>query len=58
VALEARLHGCGVHRLAVVKRDPAPKLDRRAAAVVGGIGPERQLRDNVEVLVDVEQLVA
>ena len=58
VPLEARLDGLGVHRLAVVKLDARPQLDGDDRAVFGGLVRQRQLGHDVELLVDLEELVA
>jgi hypothetical protein len=58
MAVEAVLGGCGIERLAVVELHPGPELDGDGLAVGRGLMAERQLRHDVELLVDVEQLVA
>ena len=56
--VEGELHRLRVHRLAVVELDVRPQLDDDRAAVVEGFLRQRELRHEVEVLVDVEELVA
>ncbi len=58
VAVEAVLGGLGVERLAVVERHARPELDGDGLAVGRGLLAERQLRHDVELVVDIEQLVA
>ena len=58
VALEGELRRLGVERLAVVELDVRAQLDRHRLAVVGGLVGQRELRHDVELLVDVEELVA
>ena len=48
----------GVERLAVVEFDVRAQLDDERFAVVQGLVRQRQLRHEIELLVDVEQLVA
>src|SRR5581483_9926735 len=48
----------GVERLAVVKLHARPELDGDGLAVGRRLLAERELRDDVALLVDVEQLVA
>ena len=57
-SLEAHLDGLGIHRLPVVELHPLAQLDGDRLAVLGGFMRERQLRHDVELVVDVEQLVA
>ena len=52
------LRRLGVERLAVVELDVRAQLDRHRLAVVGGLVGQRELRHDVELLVDVEELVA
>ncbi len=58
VPLEARLDRLRVHGLAVVELDALAQLDGDRLAVLGGLVRQRQLRHDVELVVDVEQLVA
>ena len=58
VAVEAVLGGLGVERLAVVEVDAGPELDGQRLAVGRGLVAEPELRDDVQLVVDVEQLVA
>ena len=58
VAIEREFRGLGVERLAVVEFDAGPQLDEDLLAVGGGLVRQRQLRHDVELFVDVEQLVA
>ena len=58
MALQRIFRGFGVERLAVVEFDAGPELDRHFLAVGGGLVRQRKLRHDVELLVDVEQLVA
>ena len=48
----------GVKRLAVMKFDARPELDRDGLAVGGGGVRERELRHDIQILINVEQLVA
>ncbi len=56
--LERELGGFRVERFAVVKLDVGTQLDGHRFAVGGGLVRERELRNDVELRVDVEQLVA
>jgi hypothetical protein len=58
VPLEAGLDGSRVHGLAVVELDARTELDGDDFSVLGDLVRQRQLRHDVELLVDVEQLVA
>ena len=58
VPVEREFRGLGIERLAVVELDARPQLDRHLLAVGGGLMGQRELRHEVELLVDVEQLVA
>ena len=58
MALEGELRRLGIERLAVVELDVRAQLDRHRLAVVGRIMGQRELRHDVELLVDVEELVA
>ena len=58
VPLEREFRGLGVERLAVLEFHAGPKLDRHLLAVGGGLVRQRELRHDVELFVDVEQLVA
>jgi hypothetical protein len=58
VAVEAVLCGLGIERLTVVEFHAGPELDRDRLAVRRGLVAQRQLRDDVHFLVDVEELVA
>ena len=58
VAVERKFRGLGVERLAVLELDAGPQLDRDLLAVGGGLVRQRELRHDVELFVDVEQLVA
>ena len=58
MAVEAVLGGRGVERLAVMELHARPELDGDGLAVGRGLLAERQLRHDVELVVDVEQLVA
>ncbi len=58
VPLDAGLDGLRIHRLAVVELDAGSQLDGDFLAVLGGVVRERQLRHDVELVVDVEELVA
>ena len=58
VALERKFRGLGIERLAVVEFDARPQLDRDLLAVGGCLVGQRELRHDVELFVDVEQLVA
>ena len=58
VTVEAVLGGRGIERLAVVELHAGPELDGDGLAVGRGFVAERQLRHDVELGVDVEQLVA
>src|SRR6202790_1868103 len=58
MAVEREFGGLGVERFAVMEFVPGPQLDRHLLAVGGGLMRQRQLRHDVELLVDVEQLVA
>ena len=56
--LERKLHSLRVHRLAVMEFDARAKLDRDRLSVSGSVVRERELRDDVELAVRVEELVA
>ena len=58
VAVEAVLGGLRVERLAVMELHAGPQLDRDRLAVGRGLVAEGELRHDVQLLVDVEQLVA
>ncbi len=58
VAVERELHRVGVERLAVVELDVRAQLDGDGLAVLRRLMGERELRHDVEIAVDVEQLVA
>ena len=58
VPLDREFRGFGVERLAVMKFDAWPKLDGHRLAVGRGLVGQRELRHDVELLVDIEQLVA
>ena len=58
VALERELRGFGVERLAVMEFHAGRSLMVTVLAVGRGLVRERELRHDVELLVDVEQLVA
>src|SRR5258708_32474327 len=58
VALEREFRGLGIERLAVVEFDARAQLDRDLLAVGGSLVRQRELRHDVELFVDVEQLVA
>ena len=58
VAVERELRGFRVERLAVVEFHVRPQLDRDGLSVRGRLVRERELRHDVEIVVDVEQLVA
>jgi hypothetical protein len=47
-----------VERFAVVEFHVRPQLDRHGLAVLRGVGGQRELRHDLQVLVNVEQLVA
>ena len=55
---EAVLGGFGIERLAVMEFHAGTQLDGDRLAVGRGLAAERQLRHDVRLLVDVEQLVA
>ncbi len=46
----------GVQRLAIVEFDARPQLDGHRLAVRRGFVGQRELRDDVEMFVDIEQL--
>ena len=58
VALDVVLDGGGVELLAVVEGDAGPKLQRQRLAVRRPLPGRGELRDDVQLLVDVEELVA
>ena len=58
MTLDREFRGFGVQRLAVVEFDARPELDRHFLAVGRRLVGQCQLRHDVELLVDVEQLVA
>src|SRR5258708_9268131 len=58
VALEREFRGLGVERLTVVEFDARAQLDRDLLAVGGSLVRQRELRHDVELFVDAEQLVA
>src|SRR5262249_45432962 len=58
VAFERVFRRIRVEPLAVVEFDVRPQLDRHRLPVGGGLVAERKLGNGVELLVDVEQLVA
>ncbi len=58
MAVEAVLGGLGVERLAVVELHARPQFQRDGLAVRRRLVAERQLRHDVGLLVDIEQLVA
>ena len=58
VPLDVELGGRSVEFLAVVERNARPQLDRQRLAVRRPFVAGGELRDDVEFLVDVEQLVA
>ena len=58
VPLDREFRSRGVERLAVMKFDAGPKLDRHFLSVGRSLVGQRELRHDVELLVDVEQLVA
>ncbi|MGY4373895.1 hypothetical protein ACVWZ3_001534 [Bradyrhizobium sp. i1.3.6] len=58
VTLDRELCGFGVQRFAVMEFDVRPELDRHLLAVGRSLVGQRELRHDVELLVDVEQLVA
>ena len=58
VPLDVELGGGGVELLAVVEGDTRPQLDRQRLAVRRPLITGGELRDDVELVVDVEQLVA
>ena len=58
MALEREFGGFRVERLAVLELHAGPQLDGDVLAVGGGLVRQRELRHDVELLVDVEQLVA
>jgi hypothetical protein len=58
VALDREFCRFGIERLAVVEFDVRPEFYRHLLAVGGGLVRQRELRHDVELLVDVEQLVA
>ena len=58
MALQSGLDRFRVHGFAVVEADALAQLDGDGFAVLGGLVRQRQLRHDVEPLVDVEELVA
>src|SRR6185312_17359050 len=58
VPLQREFCGLRIERLAVLEFHVRPELDGNCLAVGGGVVGERKLRHDVEVLVDIEQLVA
>ena len=58
VAVERELHGFGVERFAVLEFHVRPQLDGDGLPVFRRLMRERELRHDVEIAVDVEQLVA
>jgi hypothetical protein len=58
VSLEAVLGGFGIKRLAVVELHAGAQLDDDRLAVFRRLVAERELRHDVRLLIDVEQLVA
>src|SRR5258708_27441384 len=58
VALEREFRSLRIERLAVVEFDVWAQLDRDLLAVGGSFMRQRELRHDVELFVDVEQLVA
>ena len=58
MALEAELRRLGIKGLAIMELDVRAQLDRYGLAVGRGLVRQRQLRHEVELLVDVEELVA
>src|SRR5512143_877963 len=58
VALDAVLDRGRIHRLAVLELDAAAQLDRQRLAVRRPLVAGGELRHDVELVVDVEQLVA
>ena len=58
VALEAEFHRRGVERLAVVKLDPLPDLHDQALVAVGPLPLGGELRHDVELGADIDELVA
>ena len=57
-AVEGELHGVGVEGLTILKFHVRAQLDRNGLSVRRGLVRERELRHDVKVAVDVEQLVA
>src|SRR3954454_18301423 len=55
--LQRIFRGLGVERLAVVEFHPWPQFYRHLLAVGGGLVGQRELRHDIELFVDVEQLV-
>ena len=58
VAFQREFRGLGIERLAVLEFYAGPKLDRDLFSVRRGLMRQRELRHDVDFLVDVEQLVA
>src|SRR5262249_42020287 len=58
VPVEREFRSLRVERLAVVELDVRTQLDQHLLAVLRRLVRERQLRHHVQLLVDVEQLVA
>ena len=58
VPLDREFRGLRIERFAVLEFHAGPKLDRHRLAVGGGLIGQRELRHDVELFVDVEQLVA
>ena len=58
MALQREFGGLRIERLAIVKLDARPELDGHRLAVGRSLVRERKLRHDIELLVDVEQLVA
>ena len=58
MAIKREFRGFGVERLPVVKLDAGTQFDGHFLAVGGGFVRQRELRHDVELFVNVEQLVA
>src|SRR6266704_5281014 len=58
VPLQREFCGFGIEGLAIVEFDAGPQLDRDLPAVIRKLMRQRELWHDVELLVDIEQLVA
>jgi len=58
MALQREFGRFRIERLAVLEFDARPELDGDLLAVGGGLVRQRELRHDVELFIDVEQLVA